>query len=190
MLILIAVLAASRLLLRRRTLSLFSSGVIISLPPPPALNAPALLVGNAISLPAELLMLGPYLKAGKYLREAFGGGMEGASDVTSSTGSNGAASAALAAAKDHARHSLPAALLVWALSVPLVCLGVAALLEPWLTRAVSLGGGGSSTSAAAAAAAVAAHRAATADVELAPLVVSQGAATTPMTQATTKATAM
>ena len=174
MVILIVVLAASRLLLRKRTL--FS---IVSLPPPPALNAPALLVGNAVSLPAELLILGPYLKAGRLLREAFGSRREGAAPLGgggggsgSGSGSSGAlASAALAAAKDHARRSLPAALFVWALSVPLVCLGVAALLEPWLARAVSLSNSSATTTTT---------RAATADVELAPLV-SEGATTTATT---------
>ena len=172
MLILIGVLAASRFLQKKRTF------LSVSLPPPPALNAPALLVGNAISLPAELLMLGPYLKAGRFLREAFvpsgqevaprGGGGGGGAGSSSS----GAAAAALAAAKEHARRSLPAALFVWALSVPLICLGVAALLEPWLARAVSLSSSSSSASASAAT-----HRSATADVELAPLV-SEGAAAT------------
>ena len=182
MLILVGVLAGSRLLQKKRT---FLS--VISLPAPPALNPPALLVGNAISLPAELLMLGPYLKAGRALRGVFavplgqevapplgggGGGGRGGAGGSSSIGS-GAASAALAAAKEHARRSLPAALFVWALSVPLVCLGVAALLEPWLARAVSL----SSSSATTAASGTATHRASTADVELAPLV-SEGATTT------------
>ena len=190
MLILVGVLAGSRLLQKKRT---FLS--VISLPAPPALNPPALLVGNAISLPAELLMLGPYLKAGRALRGVFavplgqevapplgggggggrggaGGGGGGGGAGSSSIGS-GAASAALAAAKEHARRSLPAALFVWALSVPLVCLGVAALLEPWLARAVSL----SSSSATTAASGTATHRASTADVELAPLV-SEGATTT------------
>lgn len=179
MLILVGVLAASRLLQKKRT---FLS--VVSLPPPPALNAPALLVGNAISLPAELLMLGPYLKAGRFLREAFGGGAggtggggggAGGSGSSSGGGGGGAAAAALvAAAKEHARRSLPAALFVWALSVPLVCAGVAALLEPWLARAVSLTSSSSSSSSASAGT----HRAATADVELAPLVNEGGATTT------------
>ena len=186
-LILICVLAASRLLLRKRSL-FFSS--IISLPPPPALNAPALLVGNAISLPAELLMLGPYLRAGRALREAFasggGGGKQGGGGAAAGTGAgtataSGAASAALAAAKDHARRSLPAALFVWLLSVPLVCWGVAALLEPWLARAVSIGGSSAPPPHSSSSSSAAANRAATADVELAPLV-SEGAATTTTTQ--------
>ena len=174
MLILIAILAASRLLLKKGT---FLNAV--PLPPPPALNAPALLVGNAVSLPAELLMLGPYLKAGRFLREAFVvPGREGAPEGGggSGGGGGGAAAAALAAAKQHARRSLPAALFVWMLSVPLVCFGVAALLEPWLARAVSLSSSSSSSSSLAPAAA-AANRAVTADVELAPLV-SEGAMTT------------
>lgn len=176
MLILIGVLAASRLLQKKRTFL-----AVVSLPPPPALNAPALLVGNAISLPAELLMLGPYLKAGRFLRQVFvpsgqdvGGGGGGGGGAGSSSSGGGAAVAALAAAKEHARRSLPAALFMWALSVPLVCLGVAALLEPWLARAVSLS---SSSSSSASAASSATHRAANADVELAPLV-SEGATAT------------
>jgi hypothetical protein len=47
MLILIAILAASRLLLKKGT---FLNAV--PLPPPPALNAPALLLGNIVLFPA------------------------------------------------------------------------------------------------------------------------------------------
>lgn len=177
--ILIAVLAASRLLLKKRTF--FS---VVSLPPPPALNAHALLVGNAISLPAELLMLRPYFQAGRVLREAFvpsggGGGGEGAVVVprgegTGGGGSAATAAAALAAAKEHAKRFLPAAIFVWALSVPLVTLLVAALLEPWLTRAASLSNSSSSSLNASASTNRAAVTAT--DVELAPLV-PEGAAT-------------
>lgn len=178
--ILIAVLAASRLLLKKWTF--FS---VVSLPPPPALNAHALLVGNAISLPAELLMLRPYFQAGRVLREAFvpsgggGGGGEGAVVVprgegTGGGGSAATAAAALAAAKEHAKRFLPAAIFVWALSVPLVTLLVAALLEPWLTRAASLSNSSSSSLNASASTNRAAVTAT--DVELAPLV-PEGAAT-------------
>lgn len=97
------------------------------------INAPALLVGNAVSLPAELLMLGPYLRTGRILRETFYGGAEGKVNPSSSS--------LVAAAREHARRSVPAALFVWAATVPLVALGVARALEPWLAGAVALSSG-------------------------------------------------